>query len=156
MSATALTVMRYLAAPIALVLLLSWLALPSRLQFSSSIETTATSVRGSFKGQEVVYLQTAVFGEIRIPCSEAAPLCGSERPAPHAQFRVWLQDPGFLYSPWVVAAQYNGSSIMTPESQASAYRRAKIMWAIGTLVAVGIAAMLWYFGPFKEPATHEA
>jgi hypothetical protein len=156
MSATALTVLRYLVPPGALILLLSWLLLPSRLQVSRSVETTATSTRGSFKGQEVVYLQTAAFGEVRVPCSEAVPLCGPGKPPPQVRFRVWLQDPGFLYSQWVVAAEYEGKAIVTPESQAPAYRLAKVMWAIGTLVAMAVAFVLWRFGPFKEPSSREA
>jgi hypothetical protein len=156
MSATQLTLLRYVAVPVALVLLLSWLLLPSGLLLSQSVETTATYTRGSFKGREVVYLQTQVYGELRIPCDEAAPLCSPGRPPASAPLRVWLQDPGYLYSPWLVAVEHDGKSIITPESQAAVYGRAKVAWGIGTLVAIAVAFVLWYFGPFKEPSRREA
>ncbi len=41
--------------------------------------------------------------------------------------------------------------VVTPESQASVYRVAKIMWSLGVLATVAVAFVLWYFAPFKEP-----
>jgi len=143
--------LRIVALPAALLFVADWLSLTSCLQISRATETTVTVSQGTFKGQSVLYLQAPEFGEIRVPCSNAEPLCNGARRVHNEKLRVWLQTPGLLHDRWIVGTEQNGQMVVTPESQASAYRVAKIMWSLGVLASVAVAFVLWYFAPFKEP-----
>ncbi|MEK8034928.1 hypothetical protein AACH06_29280 [Ideonella sp. DXS29W] len=156
MTDTQFTVFRWLAIPAAMVIAANWFTLSSSLRLADAIETTATVKTGTFKGQRVAYLQTAKLGEVRVECSNAPQLCNAKVCPPRVSVKVWLQTPGPLHWPWVVAAEREGSTIITPEMQAPIYRKAKFVWAIGTLAAVLIGFMLWYAAPYKRALQGEA
>ena len=151
MSELRFKLLRIIAIPAALLFVADWLSLSSRLQLSRATETTVTATEGRFKGQGVLYLRAPELGEIRVPCSNAEPLCTGAHPLHNESLRVWLQSPGLLHDRWIVGAEQNGQMVVTPESQTSAYRVAKIMWSLGVLASVLVAFVLWYFAPFEEP-----
>jgi hypothetical protein len=152
MTDTQFAIARYVSVPVAVTVLGWWLLLPSQLRLEQASETPAVTTRWTFKGQPVVYLQTPTFGEIRVPCSNAAALCAVPS---HSQVRVWLQKPSLVNDYWVVQAESAGHQIVTAEDQVPAYRVAKLMWGFGTAIVVAVAIMLWYFGPFKRTDEHE-
>jgi hypothetical protein len=140
---------RWIAVPAAIFFAASWLLLPSRLQLSKAVETTALATRSRLKGEDYLFLQTPAFGEVRVQCIEAPKLCELPIPRKGALLRVWLQDVGLLGGRWIVAAEFDGETVASQESQAPVFRTAKVMWGLGSLIGLGIAFILWHFAPFK-------
>ncbi len=77
-------------------------------------------------------------------------------PRKGATLRVWLQDAGPMMGYWIVSAEWNGERLVAPDSQAPLFRTEKIVWGIGSLIALAVAFMLWYFAPFKSLDTSDA
>lgn len=143
-----LTIARWIAIPAALFLAANWLLLPSRLQLSKATETTALATRSEIKGVEYLFLQTPAFGEIRVQCIDAPTLCELPIRRQGAPLHVWLQDTGLLGGRWIVAAEFDGRKVASEDSQAPAFRTAKFIWGLVSVIGLGIAFVLWYFAPF--------
>lgn len=97
------------------------------------------------KGVAYLVLSGAAHAEIRIRCTNAPGLCQAPVPAT-AVVHVWLQNVG-LAGHWVVAAEYKGKTVASPESQNSLYRIAKIFWGLGALLSSALVVMSLYFAP---------
>ncbi len=142
--------------PLAFVLLVNWLFTSSSLSLQKSVEVNARVSFAVVKRHEVVYLHGQGIGEVRISCLNVRQLCERGIVPVDAEVKVWLQDPNPLGDRWVVRALLKDKEVVSVEAQAKAYSESKIMWTLGTLAAVVVAFVLWYFAPFGKARRDEA
>jgi hypothetical protein len=120
MSELQFKLLRIVAIPAALLFVADWLSLASRLQLSQATEAMVTASQGR------------------------------STPSPQCQTSGVAADTWLLHDRWIVAAKQYGQMVVTAESQVSAYREAKIMWSLGILTSVAVAAFNYSARPMSS------